>query len=217
MSQCFHITYWCESFSIHFSTESSTVRVWNEYSAEMATMCRGCCSSCPAISHIKPCCPWLQVPDLHTALLRWIKRSAEKLLFYCRKTVLSPDYNRLLNYLIWREGKKMELLKQIFLSCLPQIFQAQPLLSTSLTCFLVASILLMSTRFLKKESRIWSCLLHRLQVCVVGCCCTLKAVGNLLLFAWEFFCYLLPSHLLFSCVYCLKQLLMHHPTTQWKV
>lgn len=108
----------------------------------------------------------------------------------------------------------MELLKQFFLSCLPQIFQAQPLLSTSLTCFLVASILLMSTRSLRRESRISSCLLHRLQVCVVGCCCTLKAVVSV---CSRIFCYLLPSHLLSSCVSCLKQLLMHHLTTQWKV
>lgn len=108
----------------------------------------------------------------------------------------------------------MELLKQIFLSCLPQIFQAQPLLSTSLTCFLAASILLMSIRSLKKESRIWSCLLHRLQVCVGGCCCTLKAVVTV---CSRIDCCLLSSLLLSSSVYSLKQLLMHHPTTQWKV
>lgn len=108
----------------------------------------------------------------------------------------------------------MGLLKQIFLSCLPQIFQAQPLLSTSLTCFRVASILLMSTRSLKKESRIWSCQLHRLQVCVGGCCCTWKA--SVTVCSRTFGC-LLSSLLLSSSVYSLKQLLMRHPTTQWKV
>lgn len=108
----------------------------------------------------------------------------------------------------------MELLKQIFLSCLPQIFQAQPLLSTSLTCFLVASILLMSIRYLKKESRIWSCLLHRLQVCVAGCCCTLKVVVSA---CSRIFYYHLSLHLLSCSVYSLKQLLMPHPSTQWKV
>lgn len=116
MSQCFHITYSCESFSIYFCTESSTVRVWNEYSAEMATVCRGLLlkQQYPTSSLAAFGC-W---PQLSTQLFWAEPKTVQRNLFYCRKTVLQPRLEQTSQWFNW-EWKQEDGIAKTNFSLLP--------------------------------------------------------------------------------------------------